>query len=755
MTFTEAAAEVLRLVGKPLHYKDITELAIEKNLLSHVGKSPEVTMGSRLAALLKKGPKENPLVRIKPGVFALRAWEETGPPGPPPEVKAAAAAAARTARGETPAKGTKAAKEALTTAKTPVEGVPVASAEALAAEPIAVDDDEPPTAPILGGGVRPARDAGEVVEAAAVSAPEFEAAPQRVPSAPSREASESGVSAENVAMGARPTLTSIDEVVTDAPSFESLPEVLTPSAAAAPPVDAAPESEAGDPEVTVDALPRKLVERGEARPPRNEARGARDEARPGRDEARGARDEARPGRDEARGARDEARPNRDEARGGRDEARPPRDEARPVRAPSPPSPSRGPTSPDEAFRANLMEAAKDLYEEEDDDDKPIFGPDADASDASGSRRRRRRRRGRGDGADAASTEPGGMPGYTVSPAYGDAPAEAPREVEAPPVSVRSPQQREPGREPRRDDRRDERRDERRGDERRDERRDERAPRPQIEGGEAGGEGDELVGRDLADLVASLLAGFDRGGGPVSLRVLVEQAQRRGKLVGEPSLVQAQVAAAVRADGLRRAAAGQRPRFRLLSGGRVAPVDWSLGLELVRLEAEMLVAVERYREASRRAFARKLSELPSHGFVELCLTVLERLGVAGLRPVRRPASAGAESHFAGVLRGPAGETRLAVIVRRDAREVGRERVADLRGSLHHYGPAAAGWVFTAGPVLSGAREEVSVAGAAPVALFDAVAIARVCEEHEIAVARTSVPLLVPDFETLDALRGGDR
>ena len=60
MTFTEAAAEVLRIAGKPLHYKEITELAIEKNLLSHVGKSPEVTMGARLAALLKKEDKENP-----------------------------------------------------------------------------------------------------------------------------------------------------------------------------------------------------------------------------------------------------------------------------------------------------------------------------------------------------------------------------------------------------------------------------------------------------------------------------------------------------------------------------------------------------------------------------------------------------------------------------------------------------------------------------------------------------------------------
>src|SRR5262252_1209350 len=75
MTFTDAAAEVLRLVGRPLHYKEITDIAIEKNLLSHVGKSPEVTMGARLAALVKKGDRENPLVRIKPGVFALREWD--------------------------------------------------------------------------------------------------------------------------------------------------------------------------------------------------------------------------------------------------------------------------------------------------------------------------------------------------------------------------------------------------------------------------------------------------------------------------------------------------------------------------------------------------------------------------------------------------------------------------------------------------------------------------------------------------------
>src|SRR5215469_14323029 len=76
MTFIEAAAEILRQVGKPLHYKEITELAIAKNLLSHVGKTPEVTMSHRLTSAVKKDDKEVPIVKVKPGVFALREWDE-------------------------------------------------------------------------------------------------------------------------------------------------------------------------------------------------------------------------------------------------------------------------------------------------------------------------------------------------------------------------------------------------------------------------------------------------------------------------------------------------------------------------------------------------------------------------------------------------------------------------------------------------------------------------------------------------------
>ena len=72
MTFTEAALEVLKGAGEPLHYKKITELAIAGNLLSHVGKTPEVTMSSRLATLVKKDRGQSPIIKVRPGVFALR-----------------------------------------------------------------------------------------------------------------------------------------------------------------------------------------------------------------------------------------------------------------------------------------------------------------------------------------------------------------------------------------------------------------------------------------------------------------------------------------------------------------------------------------------------------------------------------------------------------------------------------------------------------------------------------------------------------
>jgi len=73
MTFYEAAVQVLLKAGHPLHAKEITEIAIRENLLSHVGKEPEVTMAGRLAAMARRS-HEGRLVAVEPDTFGLTDW---------------------------------------------------------------------------------------------------------------------------------------------------------------------------------------------------------------------------------------------------------------------------------------------------------------------------------------------------------------------------------------------------------------------------------------------------------------------------------------------------------------------------------------------------------------------------------------------------------------------------------------------------------------------------------------------------------
>src|SRR6266550_499485 len=88
MTFTEAAVEVLRRAGKPLHYKEIADVALRDNLLSHVGQDPEITMGQRLAAMAKREDERKVVAVLPEGTFALIEWsvpqEAQVEPVPPP-----------------------------------------------------------------------------------------------------------------------------------------------------------------------------------------------------------------------------------------------------------------------------------------------------------------------------------------------------------------------------------------------------------------------------------------------------------------------------------------------------------------------------------------------------------------------------------------------------------------------------------------------------------------------------------------------
>src|SRR5918911_2665303 len=93
MTFTEAAVEVLRREGKPLHFKKIAEIAIRESLLDHVGKIPEEVMGGQLADHCRLPHLDRKVVSVQHGTFALVEWGlDEDPAGleniiePPPDI---------------------------------------------------------------------------------------------------------------------------------------------------------------------------------------------------------------------------------------------------------------------------------------------------------------------------------------------------------------------------------------------------------------------------------------------------------------------------------------------------------------------------------------------------------------------------------------------------------------------------------------------------------------------------------------------
>lgn len=71
MDFKSAAEEVLRETGRPLHYADITEIALEQGYLESAGATPQNTMRARLSSDVRDNP-ESRFERTAPGIFGLK-----------------------------------------------------------------------------------------------------------------------------------------------------------------------------------------------------------------------------------------------------------------------------------------------------------------------------------------------------------------------------------------------------------------------------------------------------------------------------------------------------------------------------------------------------------------------------------------------------------------------------------------------------------------------------------------------------------
>ena len=71
VSFRLAAIQILRESKKPLHYNDITKLAVENNLISTSGSTPAATMNAQIAIDIKYKKKRSAFLRVKPGIFKL------------------------------------------------------------------------------------------------------------------------------------------------------------------------------------------------------------------------------------------------------------------------------------------------------------------------------------------------------------------------------------------------------------------------------------------------------------------------------------------------------------------------------------------------------------------------------------------------------------------------------------------------------------------------------------------------------------
>jgi hypothetical protein len=69
--FKAAARKVLEEVGHPLHYTDITEIALQSGYLQSAGRTPQNTMRARLSVDVRDNPATL-FVQVAPGFYGMK-----------------------------------------------------------------------------------------------------------------------------------------------------------------------------------------------------------------------------------------------------------------------------------------------------------------------------------------------------------------------------------------------------------------------------------------------------------------------------------------------------------------------------------------------------------------------------------------------------------------------------------------------------------------------------------------------------------
>jgi restriction system protein len=78
MNVQDAAIQILKESGVPLHAKELTEKILAADLWQAKGKTPEATVGARIYSDIKKNGERSSFVKVAPQTFALRGTQAAG-----------------------------------------------------------------------------------------------------------------------------------------------------------------------------------------------------------------------------------------------------------------------------------------------------------------------------------------------------------------------------------------------------------------------------------------------------------------------------------------------------------------------------------------------------------------------------------------------------------------------------------------------------------------------------------------------------
>jgi restriction system protein len=215
--------------------------------------------------------------------------------------------------------------------------------------------------------------------------------------------------------------------------------------------------------------------------------------------------------------------------------------------------------------------------------------------------------------------------------------------------------------------------------------------------------------------------------PMHYREITERAVNRGLISTQGITPEATMRAQIGVEIQRQEQRGERPRFFRLPKGLI-------GLNRWRGKGDLQSQVEKHNLEVRRKLHDRLLTMKPADFEVLVSELLANLGFQ--TTVTKPSGDGGIDVRGTLVVGEVIRTRMAVQVKRWAKNVQTPTVQQVRGSL---GAHEQGLIITTSDFSAGARKEAARSDATPVALMNGEELVKLLMQNQLGVRRSQMEL----------------